>query len=228
MNIVISILTFNKIECTKECLNSLFASPKFPSHKIVVSDNGSTDGTIEYLESLKEIHLVKNSENLGFSKAHNKIMKMYSDSDIVLMNNDIKVPFGWLSTLWHCVEKRKLGAASPAIKVSNGLNVGAILNERAMGRSLINDFMKPDWITGSCIYITRETINTIGMLDENFRFYYEDVDYCKRMKEAKINFECIRDIVIEHKDSASSTSSQKKQMMEESRKYFAKKWGYKE
>jgi GT2 family glycosyltransferase len=196
-------------------------------YKVVVSDNGSTDETVKYLQSLKNIEFINNGENLGFSKGHNKIMKLYKDHDIVLLNNDVEVPFGWLSTLSHCMEKRKLGAVSPAIKVANGLDVGAVLDARARGRSIINGYTKPDWITGSCLFIARDTINKIGMLDENFSMYYEDVDYCLKMRKAGIKFECIRDTVITHNDSTSSTPPQKKVYMEESRKYFAKKWGYK-
>ena len=224
--IIISILTFNKLSYTKKCLDSLFKTPKYPHYKVVISDNGSTDGTVDHLESRKDIEFINNKENLGFSKAHNQVMKMYPDNDIVLLNNDIELPFGWLPTIAHCVEKRELGAASPAIKVGGGLDVGAVLDKRAVGRSLINVTVKPDWITGSCLYVTRETIDTIGYLDEKFNFYYEDVDYCFRMKKAGIKFECIRDVVIIHYDSTSSTSQQKKTMMEKSRRYFAEKWGF--
>ena len=224
--IIISILTYNNLNYTKKCLESLFKTPKYPNYKVVVSDNGSTDETVEFLKQHKDIEFINNKKNLGFSKAHNQILKMYPNNDIVLLNNDLELPFGWLPTIAHCVEKRQLGAASPAIKVSNGLDVGAVLNKQAKGRSLINENTKPDWITGSCLYITRDTINKVGYLDENFGFYYEDVDYCFRMRKEGIRFECIRDVVIIHYNSVSSTSQQKKIMMENSRRYFAKKWGY--
>jgi len=224
--IIISILTFNKLQYTQRCLDSLFKTPRYPDYKIVVSDNGSTDGTQEYLKTLSNIQFVDNKENLGFSKAHNKIMNMYPENDVVLMNNDIEVPFAWLSTISHCIMKRSLGAASPAIQTKAGLDVGAVLNEKAIGRSLIDSNLQPDWITGSCLYITRDTINKIGLLDESYNFYYEDVDYCFKMKKAGIRFECIKEVVIVHHDSVSSTPAIKKQMMEDSRLKFAKKWGY--
>lgn len=229
--ITISILTFNKLSYTKKCIESIFNTPEHTTpYRVVVSDNGSTDGTFEYLLDLKnkgKIIFVDNHKNLAFSKAHNKVMKAYPDDDIVLLNNDIEVPFGWLPTLHHNVVKHKLGAASAAIQVANGLDVGAVLDGSARGRSIINHNTTPDWITGSCLYVTRDTINKIGYLDENFKFYYEDVDYCRRMREAEIPFKCIRDVVIIHHDSTSSTPQQKKILLEESRKYFAGKWGYK-
>lgn len=222
--ITISMLTFNKLEYTKACLESLFMNTKYPVHEIVVSDNGSTDGTQDFLKSLgNRIVFVDNKENLGFAKAHNKIINMYSENDIVLVNNDIEVPFGWLSTIQHCIIKRELGAAGPSIQVKNGLDVGAVLDFQAKGRSIINDYTEPDWITGSCMYITRETIKKVGLLDCGFQFYYEDVDFCHRLKIAGIKFQCIREVVIKHHNSVSSTPEWKKKIMEESRLYFLSK-----
>jgi len=227
--ITISILTFNKVEYTKKCLESIFNNTPFPEHRIVVTDNCSTDGTIEYLESLEDkIQIIKNNENMGFAKAHNNIINKFKEDDIVLMNNDVEVPKNWLVTILHSIDKTNLGAAGPAIQTANGLDIGAVLNEHAKGRSLINDFRtKPDWITGSCIYLPRKTINAVGLLDENFQFYYEDVDYCIRIKKAGMEIKCIKEVVIKHNDSTSSTPMQKKIMMENSRKYFANKWDYK-
>jgi len=233
----ISVLTHNKLEITTHCIDSIFRNT-YGDFKVVVTDNNSTDGTLEFLRSVAQyfgnshpITLIENKENMCFSKAHNNVMKMFPQDDIVLMNNDIEVPWNWLTRLHAFIKERNLGAASPAIIQYGGLNVGAVLDEHARGRSIVDksliDKTPPDWITGSCLYITRETVNKIGHLDEFFNFYYEDVDYCFRMKKAGINFACDREVQIIHRDSASSNPAQKKQMLEESRKYFASKWGYK-
>jgi O-antigen biosynthesis protein len=226
-SIIISILTYNKLEYTKKCIESIYKTPKYPNYEIVVSDNGSTDGTLNYLKTLDYVRLIENKKNLGFAKAHNNVIRMYPDNDIVLVNNDIEVPFGWLPILFQNIKSKNLGAVSPAIQTNQGLDVGAVLDKNAIGRSLLNDFKtKPDWITGSCFYITRDTINKIGLLDEEFHFYYEDVDYCFRMKRAGIKFECIKDIIIIHHNSISSTPASKKQMIDKSRELFIKKWNY--
>jgi GT2 family glycosyltransferase len=224
--VIISILTFNKLELTKKCLESVFKTSNV-EYKVVVSDNGSTDGTIEYLSSLKNIQVILNNENVGFSNGHNQVMKMYDKSDIVLMNNDLEVPPEWLYILKKELTENDYAAVSPAIQTPNGLNVGAVLDKRAKGRSLINDFVtEPNWVTGSCFYISRKTINRVGLLDFNYIFYYEDVDYCFRIKQMGMKFKCIPEVVIKHHDSASSTPERKKKLMEDSRVYFARKWGY--
>jgi GT2 family glycosyltransferase len=224
---IISILTYNQVEHTRKCLESVFNNTT-KYYRIVVSDNGSTDNTIDYLKSLgNKINLVLNGENLGFTKAHNKIMQMYPKHDIVLMNNDIEVPTDWLENLIAYKDKNGLGAVSAAIQTKNGLDVGAVLDKNAKGRSLINDKSEPHWISGSLMYICRSTIDTIGTLDENFFAYYDDVDYCVRMKKEGIKFGTNWDVVITHLNSASSSSAQKRIMMENSKQYFINKhnWG---
>jgi O-antigen biosynthesis protein len=227
--VIISILTYNKLEYTKKCLETLLERTA-PYYRIVVSDNGSTDKTVEWLKSLEnKILLIENKQNLGFAKAHNKIIEMYPNHDIILMNNDIEVPYNWLPRLIEKKDFENLGAVSPAIITKNGLDVGAILDDKGRGQSLINDNSEPTWITGSCMYIARSTINSIGLLDNTYNFYFEDVDYCVRMKKQGIAFACNQDVQIIHHNSVSSNPQQKKALMEESKKYFIKKhnWGKK-
>jgi hypothetical protein len=205
-------------------LDKLFENTILPYHRVVVTDNNSSDGTQKWLKSLdNRIRLIENSENTGFARAHNSVIETYPCHDVVLMNNDIEVPWNWLTILQEKIYTNNYGAVSPAIKVQNGLDVGAVLDGQAKGRSLINDDSEPDWITGSCIYLKNQTIQQAGLLDEEFKFYYEDVDYCIRMKNLGIKFKCIKDVQVIHHNSVSSNPQQKKIMMEESRQYFVKK-----
>ena len=223
---VISLLTYNKLDYTRKCLMSLFNSIS-GDVEVVISDNGSTDGTVEYIKSLSGIYFIDNRENLGFAKAHNQIMRFFPEADVVLLNNDVELPKDWLSELQSFIKERNLGAAGPAIKVFNGLDIGAVLDSNAKGKSIINNGPAPDWITGSCLYITRDTINKIGFLDTRFGFYYEDVDYCLRMKKAELKFECIPEVQIIHHNSVSPNPDKKRELMERSRKLFIHKWDWK-
>jgi len=226
--VIVSILTYNKLEYTKKCLESLFKSNQLPYHRIVVTDNGSSDDTKTWLRSLgNKIRFIDNHVNVGFAEAHNNVMREYPQHDVVLVNNDIEVLENWLEILYNEVYVGNYGAVTPAIKVANGLDVGAVLDSQAKGKSIINGEQEPDWITGSCFYIRRDTIEKVGYLDNGFKFYYEDVDYCLRMKKAGIRFKCIREVVIVHHNSVSSNPEQKKKMMEESRLYFIKKHDWK-
>jgi len=227
--IVISILTYNKLEYTKKCLEKLFENTIMPYHRVVVTDNNSTDGTVKWLKTLdNKIRLIENRENVGFASAHNSVIETYPCHDIVLMNNDIEVPFNWLRILNEQAYSNDYGVVTPAIVQNGKLDVGAVLDSSAKGRSLVDDFKtEPDWVTGSCFYMTRNAISSVGLLDNNFEFYYEDVDYCVRMKKIGIKFKCIKGVQVVHHNSVSSTPDKKREMMEKSREYFIRKhsWG---
>ena len=88
--IIVSILTYNKLEYTKKCLESLFKSNQLPYHRIVVTDNGSSDDTKTWLRSLgNKIRFIDNHVNVGFAEAHNNVMREYPQHDVVLVNNDM-------------------------------------------------------------------------------------------------------------------------------------------
>lgn len=85
----IVILTWNGIEYTKLCMNSLKDTVKDPNIDVYVVDNGSTDETLEYLDRLDWIHVIKNNENLGFVRGNNVAINRIHEGDILLLNNDI-------------------------------------------------------------------------------------------------------------------------------------------
>lgn len=101
MDVSVIIVSFNTKELLKNCLNSIYTVTKDVTFEIIVSDNNSTDGTIEMLQNeFEQVILVKNNENLGFGKANNQAKKIaqgkyifYLNSDTILLNNAIKIFF---------------------------------------------------------------------------------------------------------------------------------------
>ena len=102
-NLSIIILTWNGLDYTKLCLDSIKASVLSFGAKVYVADNGSTDGTVEYLKGLDWITLVENGENLGFVRGNNVVINQIAEGDILLLNNDmiIEQP-DWLDKLQKC------------------------------------------------------------------------------------------------------------------------------
>jgi hypothetical protein len=106
-NVSIIIPTFNKIELTRRCLLALLANTPGPRHEIVVVDNGSTDGTPEFLraeESAGRLRAILNGENTGFSKACNQGAQAATGRHILFLNNDTQVEAGWLEPLVETME----------------------------------------------------------------------------------------------------------------------------
>ncbi len=103
----IVILTFNQLEYTKECVESIRRHTP-GTHEIIFVDNGSTDGTVKWLRTLvaknSNYRLIENSENLGFAKGCNQGIKASSGEHILLLNNDVVVTEGWLSGMIECLK----------------------------------------------------------------------------------------------------------------------------
>ena len=109
----IIILTRNNLEYTKMCLESIRRYTPEP-HEIIVVDNGSTDGTIEYLEAQEDVKLIKNGLNLGFALGNNLGLREARGEYIVILNNDTVVTEGWLTKLINSAQSNpQVGIVGP-------------------------------------------------------------------------------------------------------------------
>ena len=96
----IIILTYNNLEYTKKCLESIKKYTEKNSYEIIIVDNNSTDGTREYLKKEKNLKVILNDSNEGFPKGVNKGIKIANkENDILLLNNDTVVTTNWLKNL---------------------------------------------------------------------------------------------------------------------------------
>ena len=95
----IVILTYNKLNYTKKCIESIRKYTCKESYEIIVVDNASTDGTIEWLKTQSDIITIFNKENLGFPKGCNQGIKIAKGDEVLLLNNDVIVTPKWLINL---------------------------------------------------------------------------------------------------------------------------------
>jgi len=95
----IIIVTHNGLEYTKKCIESVEANTQNVSHRYILVDNNSTDGTLEYLKTISDSTLISNKENLGFVKGMNQGYDKVNAKYIVWLNNDTIVTPNWLSNL---------------------------------------------------------------------------------------------------------------------------------
>ena len=115
----IIILTYNHLEYTKRCIESIRKYTKKDTYEIIVVDNYSTDGTRKWLKEQKDIKVIYNLQNEGFPKGCNiGIMEKEKENDVLLLNNDTIVTTSWLENLQTCLySKKEIGA------------VGAVCNQ---------------------------------------------------------------------------------------------------
>lgn len=194
--VVIIIPNLNGKELLQICLPSVFAQ-RFSDFEVVVVDNGSTDGSAEYLrKNFPKVTIIENSKNLGFAAAVNQAIAKSKSKYIVLLNNDTKVEIDWLLNLANSAKKHPQ-AASVASKIisfdgkkieSAGDKINIVGQAHPVGRGEPKEkFAKGGYIfgaTGGASLFRRDVFVKNGLFDEDFFFYFEDVDWALRAQLA--------------------------------------------
>ena len=192
----ICIVTWNRIDLLKRCIESIEGNTRYPNYKILVHSNGCEDGTQEYLTAAsainKKIVPILSKDNEVFVKPNNNMMKMFPENDAVLVNNDVYVTENWLYALYDAAyASNEIGFSGSKILYPDGRlqEFGSELYEDGTGRN-IGKFDDPDklefkkiryvgYVSGCSLYIKRSTIEKVGMFDEQFHpCYCEDSDLC--------------------------------------------------
>ena len=210
MDLSIIIVSWNVRERLRENLKSIYASNLAPfSFEIFVVDNNSHDGTVEMVKKeFPQVRLVANKDNLGFAKANNQAIKYAQGRYILLLNPDMRVFPDTLANMLGWAENHPEVAVAGCrlIDENGGLvpharrfpeiwdQLAIVLKIPHLFPGLLNSYLRKDFnytreaevdsIRGSFFLIKEETIAKIGMLDERFFVWFEEVDYCKRAREA--------------------------------------------
>lgn len=235
------VLTWNGLEDTKKCLASLIKNTP-DDVELIVCDNGSTDGTVEYAESLPRVIVVRNGENLGFVRGNNAAMQLVdADRDIVLLNSDTYIEDGrWIEKLAGTAYRSDdVGVVGCRIKRIDGnmlQHAGTYMpdftywgQQYGSGEQDVNQYNRDREVEGvvfACVYIRREVIEKIGLLDEEFFSYFEDTDYCLKAREAGFRVFNCGALTIGHLEHGSTKANKVNfnEMFLTSQKTFVKKW----
>lgn len=234
----IIILTYNKLEYTKECIKSIRRNSNENHYEIIVVDNCSNDGTKEWLKDQKDILTICNDKNFGFPKGCNQGIEVAKGDNVLLLNNDTVVTKNWLENLTKCLySSEKIGAVGP---VSNSCPYYQSIETKynsldQMKKFAINynESNPSKWeerlkLIGFCMLIKREVIEKIGLLDERFTpGNYEDDDYSIRIGEAGYKLMLCNDIFIHHYGGTSFKENNKfSRLLMENEAKFKRKWGF--
>ena len=193
--ISIVIVSYNARTDLERCLRSLLEAPAAAAHEIVVVDNASTDGSADAARAIG-VRVVDAGGNVGFSCANNIGIKASSGSTLVLLNSDTVVPPGAIDALAAELDRDpQVAIVGPRLVDGDGraeLSFGRMitpLNElrqkrRARGdvESLTRRRHFPDWVSGACLMVRRADAEAVGLLDERYFMYTEDVDFCAAIR----------------------------------------------
>jgi GT2 family glycosyltransferase len=222
-NLTVSIVNYNAGDYLLGTLESLRLVENEAEMEIVVVDNASTDDSIAKAKlKYPKIKYILNKENLGFGKAHNQVLKTANTEFILVLNPDMIIKPGVIK---ECIEFFKkndqVGAITPRIIFEDGrvdmtahrgfptpwASLLYFLGNDSLYHQTMQDMKKPhevDVITGAFFFTTKEVLEKVGVFDEDYFMYAEDIDLCYRIKKAGLKVMYLPDIQVVHFKGISS------------------------
>ena len=233
----IVIPTFNKAEYLYQCLNSVLSHTNVPYHVIVV-DDCSEDLTTHLLNKIKNIHTVRNDQNLDFLRSCNKGASFARGPYILFLNNDVVVTPHWLSVLVSTIEEiPNCGAVGAKLIHPDGTlqEAGSIIwqDGSAMGYGRNDDPLKPeycyrrevDYSSAACLLVREELFRNLGGFDERYvPAYYEESDLCFAIRERGYKIIYEPQVTVLHYEFGSRSFERAKVLMETNQQKLTQKW----
>jgi hypothetical protein len=226
--------------------------PELPFEIIVVDNNSLDESQKVLEREFPDVILITNSENVGFARANNQGIEISKGKYILILNPDTVLFPGALDRMLAYMEKNPdIGAITPKIWLDERKTLqSCILHPFTIGNYifvhsplgrvfrhncvlkklwkkdieiwLAKDPLEVDCIAGTCIMVRREVLKNVGLLDENFFMFFEDVDWCLRMKEAGWSLFLLPEAEIMH-IAHQSISDRKSEIHHNSQAYYLRK-----
>ncbi len=237
------ILAYNNWRFTVACLHSVLTFSDYPRLEVVVVDNASTDETALELKRMRQrdsrIKVVRNRANVGFSAGNNAGIRASSGEYVVLLNNDTYVTLGWVRDLIRPLQQdREIGLVGPLsnnigneqkVKINYQDMQGMATAARRFVRGRPRQRYATDNLAFFCVAIRREVIERVGLLDEDYgRGFFEDDDYCQRVRLVGYRIVIADDVFVHHHLSASFNVlgvEEKEAQMARNRAIYELRWG---
>ncbi|WP_339735842.1 glycosyltransferase [uncultured Gimesia sp.] len=232
----IIIVTHNQLPYTQQCIDSLRMRTDEP-YELILVDNGSTDGTPDYFNSLADPQVILNSDNQGFPAAVNQGIAAASGENILLLNNDTLMTTGWLHRLLvRLYSNKEIGIVGPmSNNISGPQQIPVTYTDLASldgfawdwGKRHDQQSLDESRLVGFCMLFKRELIDKIGTLDERFGIgCFEDDDYCRRANAAGYRTVIAADSFVHHFGSRSFIGSDADftGIMQQNEQKYHEKW----
>ena len=207
MKLSIIIVSWNTVDLLAQCLESIYAYPPDGEFEVLVVDNASTDNSVQLVgEQFPQVKLFENKVNVGFAGANNQAIQQSLGSYVLLLNPDTEVKASALEDLLQFMDRHpQAGAVGARI-----LNPDETLQTSCYPTpTLLREFWRlfhldvfwpygsyhmADWnlqksrevdiLLGACLLLRRTVLDQIGLMDESYFIYSEEVDLCYRVQQA--------------------------------------------
>jgi GT2 family glycosyltransferase len=202
----IVIVSYNARADLERCVESLHSPPPAVSHEVIVVDNASTDGSAEAMRRFPQVRLIESGANRGFAAGSNIGMRASTGELVLLLNSDTIVGPGAIDRLVQTARSHPdVAIVGPRLVDGTGraeLSFGQMVSPLAdfRQRRLMRGLERrdpgalrqveattrreqfPDWVSGACLLVCRADAEAVGLIDERYFMYLEDVDFCAAIR----------------------------------------------
>ena len=220
MDLSIVIVNLNNKKLTLDSIASIKKEGSKIKKEVIVVDNGSDDGSVEALRKLakkdKDLYLIENDGNYGYAKANNQGAKKAKGKYILLLNNDTLVKKNALGSMVEFAQK----TPDAGVVGSRLLNIDGSLQNSCYHFPTILNAIKEYWlghkglfekfaprgkkpvtvdaVVGASFLMTPKAVKKVGLLDERYFAYFEDIDYCRQTWKVGLKVYYLPESVITH------------------------------
>lgn len=231
----IVILSYNTMNYLQNCIASIRAHTKQGSYELIVVDNASHDGSVEWLRQQTDVLLLCNDENQGFSRGCNQGAAATQGEYILFLNSDTIVTPHWLENLEIAIGSSPcVGAVGPMadacpaaqrVEVAFSGYEDLLIFALRYNQSNVEQWEKHTVLTGFCFLIKRAVWQQVGGFDERFSpAYFEDDDLSLRILLAGYDLLVCKDTFIHHAEKVSMQNEERSKLLYQNQLVFQQKW----
>ncbi|HJP66264.1 MAG TPA: glycosyltransferase family 2 protein [Actinomycetota bacterium] len=207
-DLAVVVVNYNTGPYLARCLHSAIDAAGDARLEVVVIDNASGDGSADVAAGHQAVRLIRNDSNRGFAAAANQGIAVTSAPFILLLNPDAEVVSGTIAGFVKVARDRpRAGAIGAMVRDPDGTIYPSARKVPTLGEAVGHAFLGPfmenrysraytmsdwdrrtergvEWVSGSCVLLRREALDAVGVFDEGYFMYVEDVDLCTRLRRA--------------------------------------------
>lgn len=245
-NSTIVILNWNTSKITQKCIISIYKYLDNNNFRIVIVDNGSTDNSISVFNKLqkkyKNLYIIKNSSNLGFSAGNNSAKKYFTTKYLIFLNSDIEfIDNSILDAIDYFEQNPDIGLMSPKLILNNGSIQNSVFPPQTIKNAIKEFYLRKrnsyypytpktdeaievNSVAGAAIIIKTKLFKKIGMWNEKYFIYFEDLDLCRNIRRLNKKIIYFPSWILIHKHGASgnnlkNSQDQWRRLIPSSKKY---------
>jgi N-acetylglucosaminyl-diphospho-decaprenol L-rhamnosyltransferase len=252
-DVSVSVVSYCTSVLLRQCLSALEQQRSDVAMDVTVIDNASADGSADMVAAeFAWVRLVRNARNIGFGAAHNQALRSADARYCLILNSDATPNPGALRTLVDFLDAHpRIAVAGPRLRYPNGAvqpsrrrfpSVATLFVEstqvqrfwpdnRILRRYYVADrsdaeAQEVDWLVGACLCVRTSAVQQVGLLDERFFMYSEELDWCRRFRAAGWGVAYVPSAEVRHMEGGSSRLdlAARDRLFQASKLQYAAKW----